>query len=453
MHERPPKSAAVEPEAVRALEAAPVVRRHDAGTAPALSVAALIERSASPTVSFPAAGDTRIRRSQTSPGMQSADVIRRDLDPGLREALIRQRGQARGIDQRNATRDVDRSADHTPKDTAARDAKTAEQQQLAEQREVAKREREGRFNDPVNVAKREEREREAAERKAAEMQRAQEAGAARDEWNAKATAQMVERDKIIQRREKLVLEGLDEALMLNFPELHDAVAKIMPLANALAIDEAQAAVGKAETLFASVSDLVERIEALRQRFRDVEKAGISNKKARTAQTVKEGLAARTVKPWQEFSQGLPTIEVSVQALEATQQRREEQAGAANEVQLAKQAEQEFTADPKKETLEKQLDASLIGRGEVTRTYRSSYDTLPGEFSVEVTVKRLKSIVIHAHCNPDGTPKGGNGTHWKYFTERKLPGKSHAMSTKLITALVDKTQAKKHRDSNPALKDT
>ena len=68
----------------------------------------------------------------------------------------------------------------------------------------------------------------------------------------------------------------------------------------------------------------------------------------------------------------------------------------------------------------------------------------------MTVLPLREIVIHAHCVPDGTPKPGNGTHWKYLSERTQPGKSHDLTDDLITSLVDKVAAKKHRDGNRAI---
>lgn len=411
-----------------------------AGTGDVLAVARAARLPAS-------AADPSVGRARRS------DVIRRELDPALRDGLIHQRGAARGIDARSATRDVDRSAGARPAapqaDPGAEEAERIE----AERKAAEKQQLRARFDEPENVATRQRRAEEERLRQAAAEASAQAQAAGRAEWEATVAEQRAGLARVTERRETLILEGLDDALLLNHPELHRAVADVKRASASFDVAGAERAVATAERCFAEVSALVEQFDDLQTRFVRLETLGIGAKKRKAADSVRTALSERTTKPWKEFGAGLTDVAATVTSLEGTRQRREEHEGAAAERKLVEQAEHEFARNPKKETLQAQLDKQLIGRGEVTRTYRSSDDTGPGEFSVEVTIKRLSSIVIHAHCHADGTPKPGGATHWKYFTERKIRGRSHPLTTKLIGELVDKNAAKRHRDKNPALKGT
>lgn len=88
-------------------------------------------------------------------------------------------------------------------------------------------------------------------------------------------------------------------------------------------------------------------------------------------------------------------------------------------------------------LEELFDHHVIRRGFFNKKYRTSWDTQDG-YSVEYTVVGLQNIVIHAHCNSNGSPKIGtsNAVHWKLKTQKFSPGASHPISDKLARALVD-----------------
>jgi hypothetical protein len=92
------------------------------------------------------------------------------------------------------------------------------------------------------------------------------------------------------------------------------------------------------------------------------------------------------------------------------------------------------------TLENLLATGMIARGQFNKKYRTSWDT-QGGFSVEYTIKGINNIVIHAHCSAGGTPKPGNGSHWKYKTQKFSPGASHEISDPLREQLIDVTEAR------------
>ncbi len=433
-------SALVEP-------ASPAMTRHASGASTDVDLRVTAAKAANARLPGPLA-------DAPSPGrIQRSAVIRRELDPNLRDALIHQRGAARGIDARSATRDVDRSAGLRPVQPAPDPGAEAATQEAARQRDAERAAREARFNDPTNVATRAERAQADEQREAAALAAAQAQMQEKQDWEQIVTKQFADRQAILDRRETLVLSGLDDALILRFPELRAADAEVLRATSALDIDAATNAIDTAEKCFSQVAALVEKVDDLAGRFAVVRKEGIGTKHQRNAEKVRVGLAKRTELPWAEFAETLPEVETLVVALEKTLTRREQQAGDRAERQLEQRAVTEFAAAPNKDTLKAQLDAGLIGRGEVMRTYRSNDDRLKGEFSVEVAVRRLNTIVIHAHCRPDGTPKSGNAAHWKYFTERKVRGKTHPLTTQLVAELIDTAAAKKHRDANRSLRDT
>ncbi|HEX5325934.1 MAG TPA: hypothetical protein VFW75_04635 [Acetobacteraceae bacterium] len=73
-------------------------------------------------------------------------------------------------------------------------------------------------------------------------------------------------------------------------------------------------------------------------------------------------------------------------------------------------------------LEALVHAGTASRGDITDAYRSSYDR-PDRFSVEVAVPidGRNGVVVHAHCQVDGTPQAGNGCHVKLWKDRFDPG--------------------------------
>ncbi len=397
--------------------------------------------------SLPVSPVQRVQRNfDAGVRQQSGNVLRRELDDDLRAGLTRQRGASRGIDERSAARDVDRSAGHRPAPSVPVDPAEAAAKQEATARSAAERlEREARFDDPANVATRAKRE----EADRGEEARGQEKLASKAGWEATASKQIADRRAVMERRDGLLLEGLDDALMLNFPELREADARLARAVDALDIAGAQAAIAEVEQLFHQLGDLLDKVAEVEGEFTAIGEVG--QKKQKTKKTIEENLQQKSVKPWKEFRDNiLPLVVEGVGSLAETKKRREAQAGDRDAAERAKQTAADFIAHPTAAKLQEQLTAALIRRGEVTRSYKSSWDSLPGEFSVEVTVMPLREIVIHAHCEPDGTPKPGNGTHWKYFSERTQAGKSHHLTDELIDGLVDKVAAKKHRDGNKAI---
>ncbi len=104
------------------------------------------------------------------------------------------------------------------------------------------------------------------------------------------------------------------------------------------------------------------------------------------------------------------------------------------------------------TLRTMYDADRIAMGQLVRTYKSGYDQGPGEFSAEYTIEGLHGIVIHAHCEPDGTPKPGNGVHWKELRYKDRTGYlyNHPFPETLRPHMLDADQMKRNRDSNPKI---
>lgn len=97
------------------------------------------------------------------------------------------------------------------------------------------------------------------------------------------------------------------------------------------------------------------------------------------------------------------------------------------------------------------DEGLIEKGRLVETFRSNYDTEQGEFSVEYTVEGLNNILVHAHCEADGTPKAGNAVHWKERRHKYVVGYARHFPDALRAVLLDDAaELKNNRDRNPKI---
>ncbi len=64
-------------------------------------------------------------------------------------------------------------------------------------------------------------------------------------------------------------------------------------------------------------------------------------------------------------------------------------------------------------LENLVTQNKVKRGNIERSFRSTYDTKEGQFSVSASIEGMASYVIHIHCEFDGqTREGNNAAHIK-----------------------------------------
>jgi hypothetical protein len=96
-----------------------------------------------------------------------------------------------------------------------------------------------------------------------------------------------------------------------------------------------------------------------------------------------------------------------------------------------QAEFQGTDAQKLQALEDLYDNRLIRRGMFNKKYPTTWDGTTG-YSVEYSVAGYNSIVIHAHCQANGTPRK---VHWKYRGHKYEQGSSHELSPRMAKALV------------------
>ncbi|WP_146034005.1 eCIS core domain-containing protein [Nostoc cycadae] len=112
---------------------------------------------------------------------------------------------------------------------------------------------------------------------------------------------------------------------------------------------------------------------------------------------------------------------------------------ASKLAYKKTVEGQFMQNPSVKELEKLVNDGEVQIGEIKKAYISTWDNKKlGEFSIEcpleIGVEKYRNVVVHVHCNSDGSAKDGNGAHFKLAND-KYDGKTWELSPELRTALL------------------
>ncbi len=183
----------------------------------------------------------------------------------------------------------------------------------------------------------------------------------------------------------------------------------------------EGAIGLVETLDKDVGKITDRyrdIGGLRSRYDEVCKSpNVLRSEQRKLDAFPTFESTRD-----EYDKGQLTVEsdkfrkIIISIEEAIEKAQETQEYLLSKVHAYIQLVDSNSGDPvaAMETLVRDGDAR---RGDISDAYRSSHDR-PDRYSVEVEVpiENRRGVVVHAHCDADGTPKAGNGCHiklWKY----------------------------------------
>ncbi|MBW4558906.1 MAG: hypothetical protein KME59_23900 [Trichormus sp. ATA11-4-KO1] len=107
-------------------------------------------------------------------------------------------------------------------------------------------------------------------------------------------------------------------------------------------------------------------------------------------------------------------------------------------------EGQFMQNPSVAALEKLVNDGEVKTGEIKRAYISTWDDQKqGEFSIECPLEigqeQYRNVVIHVHCNSDGSAKDGNAAHFK-LANNKYDGKTWELSKTLRDELIPSAYA-------------
>ncbi|AFY41280.1 cell envelope integrity protein TolA [Nostoc sp. PCC 7107] len=105
----------------------------------------------------------------------------------------------------------------------------------------------------------------------------------------------------------------------------------------------------------------------------------------------------------------------------------------------KTVEGQFMQNPSVKELEKLVTLGEVQIGKIKSAYITSYDNKEkGEFSIECPLEigqeQYRNVVVHVHCNSDGSAKDGNSAHFKLANE-KYHGKTWELSKMLRDNLI------------------
>jgi hypothetical protein len=92
-----------------------------------------------------------------------------------------------------------------------------------------------------------------------------------------------------------------------------------------------------------------------------------------------------------------------------------------------------------------LTEGTIRAGEINKAYRTNWDNGAYDFSIEVTVQGVRTIVIHAHCSRATATSAVTikKAHWKLKDEKFAPGSSHPISAAVEQAMLDSDRINRH----------
>ncbi|MBE9050977.1 hypothetical protein IQ243_11215 [Nostocales cyanobacterium LEGE 11386] len=108
-------------------------------------------------------------------------------------------------------------------------------------------------------------------------------------------------------------------------------------------------------------------------------------------------------------------------------------------------EGKFMQNPSVAALEKLVNDGEVKTGEIKRAYiaKNWDDQKQGEFSIECPLEigqeQYRNVVIHVHCNSDGSAKDGNAAHFK-LANNKYDGKTWELSKTLRDELIPSAYA-------------